>query len=126
MQKGRVLTIRVVIENEEESKQIWQAAGGHCLLAGCKVRALADGDLFKERNFYKYVADAGVEEDVAYQTLNDDEPNEVKTECGKTFYQHPFGVFSEHSEHYDEGEAFETYDDLKKKYKVKDEPTNGE
>lgn len=48
MQKSRMLTLRLVVENEEESKDLWDCFGKGKIFAGCKLEALGDGDYFKE------------------------------------------------------------------------------
>jgi len=49
MQKGRVITAVLQIEEPEASKAIWDA---HMegLVAGCKVLSLGNGDVYKERD----------------------------------------------------------------------------
>ena len=49
--KGRVLTLRIMIEDPEAAKWIW--AGHLTPVHGVSVRAIAEGDLFRERDVFE-------------------------------------------------------------------------
>lgn len=117
-QVGRVLTLRVVIEDHDASRELWDAFGKGKLLAGCNIRAMGDGDAFDERDKYKRIADSAMEDKSC--DYPDDEPETVETECGKAFHWHPFGVYAENKNYYDQGEWFTCLTDLKDKYKLKE------
>lgn len=116
-QVGRVLTLRVVIKDHDASRELWEAFGKNKPLAGCSIRAMGDGDIFDERDKYKAIADAAINN----ERDDGDEPYEVKTKCGKMFFRFAYGVFSTSEIAYDQGEWFASYADLKEKYELEPE-----
>lgn len=118
-QVGRELTIRLTIKDHEASRGIWEhfKLGTH--MFGSEVNAVADGDLFDERDKYKDIADIAMNDN--HQSPDFDEPEKFETKCGKTFHWHPFGVYSDNERYYDAGEWFSSLENLKEKYEMKED-----
>lgn len=119
MQKGRVLTVRITIVEPEQSEAFWKSIVGDTLASGCKVGAIADGDLFEERDKLKDIVDRAMEDH--WGDSSSDEPEQLTTECGKVFHWHPFNVYSTHKDHFDAGEWYTDIEEIRKKYKVTEE-----
>lgn len=89
---GRELTLRVTISDDYKSGWIWKSMAEKDPVHGVNISAISDGDLLQERDFYREVVEKALE---SCQFKTDyDFPNKVETECGKTFYQYPFGMYA--------------------------------
>lgn len=112
-----ILTIVVEIKDKEAAKPIWDAMKSRDeTFLGCNPFVLAWGDMNQERDKYRAIANQAME-DHTFDT-DRDLPDSVETECGKTFFQYPFKVYSTSEKGYEQGEWFASLEDLKEKYKV--------
>ncbi len=116
MQEGRVLTIRIRIVEPEASKAIWESITKDTLASGCKVSAIADGDLFDERDKYEAIAKKAMEEH--WGDYPADLPETLTTKCGKIFHWHPFDVYSTHHDNFDVGEWYTDIEEVRSKYEI--------
>lgn len=114
--RDNILTVVVEIKDKAAAEPIWEAmkVKGATFL-GCEPFVVSWGDLSRERDQYKAVVDKAM---ASTYDVDEDEPGEVITKCGKKFYQYPFGVYSTSAQYYEGEEWFASLDDLKEKYDI--------